>query len=197
MIRLLSISRLARGSRVEPWEAARIADSLIPMGMPASQAVCAWVEEEMRRPDCSEETVALAVRILGSIGDPEAEPTLLELLKSPNPEWRVTAASALERTGGPNAIEPLLEAIDDHAWQVRARAAISLGAIGGPGVARALAGLLYDPVWWVRQNAASALAMIGPFPPIFTCWVTGSMFVLRPAASATRPANCEIVSIRS
>jgi HEAT repeat protein len=151
--RILDLAR-----RVEPWEAARIADSLIPMGMPASQAVCAWVEEEMRRPDCSEETVALAVRILGSIGDPEAEPTLLELLKSPNPEWRVTAASALERTGGPNAIEPLLEAIDDHAWQVRARAAISLGAIGGPGVARALAGLLYDPVWWVRQNAASALA---------------------------------------
>src|SRR5690606_2377408 len=105
-----------------------------------------------------EETVALAGRILGSIGDPEAEPTLLRMLRSPNPEWRVTATSALERTGGPNAIEPLLEAIDDHSWQVRARAAVALGAIGGPGVTRAVAGLLYDPVWWVRQNAASALS---------------------------------------
>ena len=144
--------------RAEPWEAARTADAVVPMGFQATRAVCDWVEQEIKRPDGSEETVTLAARILRSIGDPEAEPTLLALLKSPNPEWRVAAASGLERTGGPNALEPLLEAIDDHSWKVRARAAIALGAIGGPGVARALAGLLYDPVWWVRQNAASALS---------------------------------------
>lgn len=151
-----AILDLAR--RVSPWEAARIADALVTIGLAATGAICDWLDREMERPDCSEETVALAGRILGSIGDPEAEPTLLRMLRSPNPEWRVTAASALERTGGPNAIEPLLEAIDDHSWQVRARAAVALGAIGGPGVTRAVAGLLYDPVWWVRQNAASALS---------------------------------------
>lgn len=147
-------------ARAKPWEAARIADALVAMGPVAVEPIRDWVEDQMGRPDGSVEVVALATRVLGLIGDPGAEPVLISLLESNQPDWRVAAASALEHTGGQESIQPLLAALEDRAWRVRARVAVALGAMADPAVARPISGLLYDQVWWVRQNAAAALGVI-------------------------------------
>lgn len=146
--------------RVKPWEAARIADALVDLGGSAVTPLVEWIEEELssRRPDI--DVVALAARVLGLIGDPEAEPALLRLLESDEADWRLVAASALEHTGGFDAVPALLEALEDRDWRVRARVAVALGATAEPSVARPVSGLLNDPVWWVRQNAAAALGSI-------------------------------------
>ncbi|CAN5895729.1 hypothetical protein BH23ACT5_BH23ACT5_07480 [soil metagenome] len=147
-------------TRAEPWEAARMADSLVEMGQPAVAPLRAWVEQEANRPGGSVEVVALAARLLGLIGDPDAEPTLICLLASSQVDWRVAAASALEHAGSDSAIEPLRRALADDEWQVRARAATALSAMAHPGVASEVAQLLTDENWWVRQNSASALDSI-------------------------------------
>ena len=145
---------------VKPWEAARIADALVDLGSSVVDPIVQWVTREMEvdRPDV--EVISLATRILGLIGDPDAEPTLLRLLGTDQPELRLAAASALEHTGGEAAVPALLEALDDRDWKVRARVAVALGATAEPTVARPVSGLLNDPVWWVRQNAAAALGSI-------------------------------------
>lgn len=147
-------------TKAEPWEAARLSDSLVAIGPPAVAPACGWIADRLATPEPPARIVALAARALGVIGDPAAEPTLIRLLQSDEPMWRVAAASALEDVGGSEAMGPLLVALDDREWRVRARASIALGATAEPEVARAVAGLLYDPVWWVRQNAARALADI-------------------------------------
>ncbi|MFP3914269.1 MAG: HEAT repeat domain-containing protein [Actinomycetota bacterium] len=146
--------------RAQPWEAARIADSLVTMGPSAVDPIRAWIEHELEHPPPAHHMVALCARVLGLVGDPSAEPVLLRLLASDREEWRVAAASALEDTGGPDSVQPLLEALEDRSWRVRARAAIALGAMAEPAVGRPVSALLYDPVWWVRQNSAAALARI-------------------------------------
>lgn len=148
---------LDHASRSQPWEAARCADALVGMGRAAVPHICGWVENETGNPAGSVTVVALAARVLGLIGDPTAEPILIELLKSEQPEWRVAAASALEHAGTPAAIPHLLHAVEDRAARVRARVAVALGTSAEPSVGRPLSGLLNDESWWVRQNAAAAL----------------------------------------
>ncbi len=146
--------------RVEPWEAARISDALVELGGSAVRPLVEWIDGETAAPEPNVEVVALVGRVLGLIGDPEAEPALLRLLDSDEPDWRLAAASALEHCGGEDTVPALLEALDDRDWRVRARVAVSLGATAEPSVARPVSGLLNDPVWWVRQNAAGALGRI-------------------------------------
>ena len=138
------------------WEAARMADALAEMGSVAVEPICHWIAAAVAR-DEAPGVVALAARILGLIGDPEAEATLISLLESDRPDWRLAASSALEHTGSDAAVAPLLTALDDPAWSVRARAAVALGALADSSVGPSLALLLTDRVWWVRQNAAEAL----------------------------------------
>lgn len=147
-------------TQAEPWDAARIADSLVEMGRDGVEAICQWAQPRIRQPRPPVEVVVLAARVLGLVGDPTAEPTLVALLRSDRPEWRLAAASALEHTGGDEALEQLLEALEDREWRVRARAVVALGAMADPDLGRPISALLYDPVWWVRQNAASALGTL-------------------------------------
>lgn len=151
---------LELATRIKPWEAARMADALVQMGAVAVEPLRQWVEQEANRPHASVEVVALAARLLGLIGDTGAEPTLVTLLTSNQPDWRVAAASALEHTGSEAAVEPLRRALRDHEWRVRARAATALSGMADPRVAGDVARLLTDEVWWVRQNAATALGSI-------------------------------------
>lgn len=151
---------LDHAARSHPWEAARSADALVEMGPAALPAICAWIDDEMARPDPAVEVVALAGRVLGLIGDPAAEPTLLKMLRSNQPEARVAAASALEKAGSDEAVPHLLDALEDRASKVRARVAVALGATAEPRVGRPLSALLYDESWWVRQNAAGALGSL-------------------------------------
>lgn len=48
-------------------------------------------------------------KTLGELGNPEAEPTLLELLRHSSDEVRIAAARALGQTGTIRAVEPLLQ----------------------------------------------------------------------------------------
>lgn len=149
---------LNHATRSQPWEAARCADALVEMGGAAVPQICGWIENETENPAGSVTVVGLAARVLGLIGDPTAEPILIELLESEQPDWRVAAASALENAGTPASIPHLLHAVEDRAARVRARVAVALGATAEPSVGRPLSGLLYDESWWVRQNAAAALS---------------------------------------
>lgn len=146
--------------RVKPWEAARTADALVEMGPAAVQAVVDWIDRERSKPAPSVDVVSLACRLLGLIGDPEAEPVLISLLGSSVPEWRISAASALEHTGTDAATEPIRIALHDDDWRVRARAATAAGAMPDPVFVEEVAQLLTDEKWWVRQNAATALARL-------------------------------------
>ncbi|HSJ29670.1 MAG TPA: HEAT repeat domain-containing protein [Acidimicrobiia bacterium] len=147
-------------TRVRQWEAARTADALVEMGGPAIPAVVTWIEHERMKDAPSVEVVTLAARLLGLIGSSEAEPTLLALLHSAVPDWRVAAASALEHAGTEAAVEPLRVSLHDDDWRVRARAVVALGASADPTVLDEVAQLLTDEKWWVRQNAAAALSKL-------------------------------------
>lgn len=145
---------------VRPWEAGRLADALALFGPKAVPDIVRWVEEMIRNSEPPVETVAQAARVLGVIGDPSAEPTLLELLASPDDKWRLAAASALGSVCTDAARMPLTKALEDPVWEVRARAVRSLAALADPMVAMPVATLLTDREWWVRQNAAHTLAEI-------------------------------------
>jgi hypothetical protein len=147
-------------TRVRPWEAARLTDSLIAFGPDAVPLITEWVADEITSPRPSLEAVTQAARVLGLIGDNAAEPLLIGLLSSPNLEWRVAAASALGRVGTDEARTALLAALADNAWEVRARAVKALGALADGTVGPAVVALLSDTEWWVRQNAAETLGEI-------------------------------------
>lgn len=145
---------------VRPWEAGRLADALVLFGPKAVKEIVRWVESTTRESKPPVETVAQAARVLGLIGDPSAEPILLELLVSPQDPWRLASASALGSACTDGARLPLTKALADPVWEVRARAVRSLAALADPLVAMPVATLLTDREWWVRQNAAQTLAEI-------------------------------------
>jgi hypothetical protein len=147
-------------TRVRPWEAARLTDSLVAFGVDAVPLIAEWASDEIDSPRPSLEAVTQSARVLGFIGDSAAEPLLLRLLSSPNLEWRVAAASALGRVGTDEARTALLTALADSGWEVRARAVRALAALADETVGPAVAALLSDAEWWVRQNAAETLAEI-------------------------------------
>jgi HEAT repeat protein len=147
-------------TRVRPWEAARLTDSLVAFGVDAVPLIAEWASDEMDSPRPSLEAVTQSARVLGFIGDNAAEPLLLRLLSSPPFEWRVAAASALGRVGTDEARTALLLALADNAWEVRARAVRALVALADETVGPAVVALLSDTEWWVRQNAAETLGEI-------------------------------------
>lgn len=149
---------MATGMR--QWEAARAIDALSEMGAAAATPTIDWIQAQRAGDDPALEVVALAARLLGLLGVPDAEPVLIDLLGSGVSEWRITAASALEHAGSEVAIEPLRLALHDDDWRVRARAVVALGALAEPAVLPEVAQLLTDRQWWVRQNAASALTKL-------------------------------------
>ncbi|KAA3637108.1 MAG: hypothetical protein DWP92_08470 [Armatimonadetes bacterium] len=151
---------LDRAVDASPWHAARLADALVQFGPEVGPPVKDWVAQAVAGDDPPVSTVALGTRILGQVSDAEAEDLLLLLLTSDEPEWRVTAASALGSAGGDNAVLGLIDALNDEHWPVRARAAKSLGELAASSAADQLRYLLNDPMWWVRQNAAEAIGWL-------------------------------------
>lgn len=147
-------------TRVRPWEAARLTDSLIAFGTDAVPLITDWVSDEIGSARPSVEAVTQAARVLGLIGDNAAEPLLIGLISSPHLEWRVAAASALGRVSTDAARTALLTALADGAWEVRARAVRALASLADETVGPAVVALLSDSEWWVRQNAAETLAEI-------------------------------------
>lgn len=150
---------LADSSR---WTATTVAADLVEMGpaaVPTLIEIASAAESD--RPGAHEAAVT-AVRVLGEIRDPRAEPVLIELLEgADNLNVRARAAAALGALGGPIAPPALRAALKDAAWQVRAQAASSLGALRSQESVAALSAAITDREWWVRRNCAEALGALG------------------------------------
>ena len=144
------------------WTATTVAADLIEMGPAAVPTLIEIAADaDSGRPGAHEAAVT-AVRVLGEIRDPRAEPVLIELLRgADNLNVRARAAAALGAVGGPLALPALCSALGDDEWQVRAQAASSLGALGDRGSVAALSAAVEDESWWVRRNCAEALGELG------------------------------------
>ena len=84
------------------------------------------------RPPGAHEAAVTAVRVLGEIRDPRAEPVLIELLEgAERPERACAGGGGSRRRRRPaGAAGACGTPSRDEAWQVRAQAASSLGALG-------------------------------------------------------------------
>jgi HEAT repeat protein len=142
---------------VKAWEVARLADALALYGRDAVPAICRWILANWQQPKGGEQAVSHAARVLGLIGDIEAETTLIELLESDRLQWRVAAASALGRIASDTSRAALVRALRDDSWEVRARAVRALANLADGSVTSVVSELLSDQQWWVRQNAAETL----------------------------------------
>lgn len=150
---------LDRLSASGPWEAARIVDALVEMGLAAVAPTTRWLDD-VAGGSRSEAGVAATIRILGLIGSMDGEPAVLRLATTGSTDRRLAAVSALGRIGTSRSYAFLREALAADEWSIRARAAVSAGALSLPDSSEELARLLRDPVWWVRQNAAEALCSV-------------------------------------
>lgn len=142
---------------VNPWEAARLADAMASFDRRAVKPISQWILVNWNGQGGKSEAITQAARVLGLLGETEAETTLIEMLESDRVEWRVAAASALGRIASDTSRGPLLKSLGDESWEVRARAVRALAALADGSVGPAIADLLSDSQWWVRQNAAESL----------------------------------------
>jgi HEAT repeat protein len=83
--------------------------------------------------DKSAGVVVEAAEALGVLGDPEAGPILIGLLRHPAQHVRQTAAQALERVANPNVMEGLLKGLDDTSVTVRFSLVGAVGRAAGDG----------------------------------------------------------------
>ena len=111
------------------------------------------------------------MRVLGTIGDPQAVNALIKLFKDTSKIARETAGTALMYIGQPS-VDALLESLKDPHFVVRCHAVRALGGmttdyqmgkawVRDKGVVDALIGMLKDPDRAVREDATIALGNIG------------------------------------
>jgi hypothetical protein len=145
------------------WTATTVATDLVEMGPAAVPTLVEIASSGGSGRSGAHEAAVTAVRVLGEIRDPRAEPVLIELLEHAGDlNLRARAAAALGTVGGPLAPPALRAALQDAGWQVRAQAATSLGALGDRESVTALSAAIEDGSWWVRRNCADALGELGP-----------------------------------
>lgn len=143
------------------WTATTVAADLVEMGPAAVPTLVKIAAADADRPG-NHEAAVTAVRVLGEIRDPRAEPVLIALLEgAANFNTRARAAAALGAIGGPAAPPALRRALCEPAWQVRAQAATSLAALGDQAAVPDLTRAVADREWWVRRNCAEALGELG------------------------------------
>ncbi|HLY50156.1 MAG TPA: HEAT repeat domain-containing protein [Solirubrobacteraceae bacterium] len=102
------------------------------------------------------------IRALELSGLDEAEPDLLELIESGDPEERISAARALGAVGSRRSVPRLIAALESDSWPLRAQAARALGRLTAVEAMPQLAAHLSDRAWWVRKQAGRALVALGP-----------------------------------
>ncbi|MEA2255433.1 MAG: hypothetical protein QOG35_1478 [Solirubrobacteraceae bacterium] len=106
---------------------------------------------------------ALAAGKLAELGDPDAVPALVRVLRTDgDAHVREEAARALGRLGDAAALDPLLTALrDDPGDHVREEAAAALGALGDQRADPALRRAVHDGHVMVRRAATEALSRLG------------------------------------
>ena len=149
-------SILERFGLEDAWVRARFADTLVGFGAKATWPLAAYIRVNLGHGD--NQGVIEAIRVLGTIGDREAGPTLAAVLGvASDHETKLALIEALGSVGGPMAVPPLAETYRSADWRLRAKSASALGEIGDPSVNSELAAGLEDANWWVRRNSAAAL----------------------------------------
>lgn len=139
-----------------PWVRSRFADTLVGYGTEATWPLISYIRVNHRLAAAG---VPSAVRILGTIGDAEAVPPLLDILEQSNEaEVQIAIVETLGQLGGPMAFDSVEKAARSEDWRLRAKAATALAFIGDESVLPTLALGLEDESWWVRRNSASALS---------------------------------------
>jgi HEAT repeat protein len=144
------------------WTASAVAADLVEMGPAAVTTLIEIASAADSERAGARDAAVTAVRVLGEIRDPRAEPVLISLLRrAGDANMRARAAAALGRVSGPRASPALRAALRDREWPVRAQAAASLGALADRSGVRALSAAIADDSWWVRRNCAEALGKLG------------------------------------
>jgi hypothetical protein len=160
-----SLGRLRDASVAEPLVQSLVAHR-VPRGMAGSALLELGVPAvpELRRIARHEDprVRAIAVTVLGLVGDSGDADLALTAIADPSPDVRAAAARALARIGTSAAEPALRTALDDGAHFVRAEAAAALGTIHArPAVPRLLQIARTDRFRPARA-AAQALAEIDP-----------------------------------
>jgi cyclophilin family peptidyl-prolyl cis-trans isomerase/HEAT repeat protein len=103
-----------------------------------------------------------AVRALGSIGDRQAGPVLLELLRAPglDPLLQIEVVAALGPTHAAGALNPLLDLVSHPSAAVRAAAFRSLRELDPTNFLLVLSSVDADRDWTVRAALASTLGTL-------------------------------------
>ncbi|MDN7025588.1 HEAT repeat domain-containing protein [Methanoculleus sp. FWC-SCC1] len=109
--------------------------------------------------DRNDDVRCQAAGALAKFGTAPVEP-LTDMLQSPDPDARITAAGILGDIRDPFAVEPLIDVLHDENDDVRGAAGGALVQIGSPAVPL-LIDATQDPNRWVRLYAAGALGFIG------------------------------------
>jgi hypothetical protein len=152
-----SVQALLRVLReTEKWTGAKVLEVLVGVGEAIRKEVLSLLQsvtEPRRR--------LLLIELCGIMKWPESASFLIHFLDDPNPETRISTASALASIGDPAAAEHLVKALEDSSWEVRAQAAKGLGSLQFREATAALLSSLHDSNWWVRYNAANSLYQQG------------------------------------
>jgi HEAT repeat protein len=127
------------------------------------------------------EVVVEAAEDLGALGEQEAGPILIGLLRHTSGTVRQAAAQALERVAEPSVLPGLLGALDDHCATVRFNLVGAMAHAAGDGeglsedqrkkvLARLEGLLLRDSDPGVRSRAATVLGECAPPAQVGTLW---------------------------
>jgi len=108
------------------------------------------------------EIQAIAVTLLGLVGDSRDADTVSRALHDPSADVRTAAAEALGRIGTPKSEPELEAALDDRARYVRAAAATSLGEIGSHSTLQRLLDLARTDEFRPARAAARAATKLDP-----------------------------------
>jgi HEAT repeat protein len=154
----------------DPTVAQTLAESLVAHRVPRGMAGSALLQmgrdavPELRRIAGHEDpgVRAVAVTVLGLVGDSGDEDVAVKAIRDPAAEVRAAAAQALGRIGAMEADAALEAALDDPEHFVRAEAAEALSAIGDPTVVPRLVEIARTDRFKPARAAARAIAAIDP-----------------------------------
>jgi len=144
------------GQLQDPSEAVRRAavNALVQMGRQALPVLLARLKSG------DEAARVGAIEVLRRIGDPQAEPAIIDQLEHPHWSVRQAAASALGEIGSDSSVWPLIARLTDGDRRVQAAAAEAIERLGGLSVEPLVSHLSHRDVN-VRLTVAHALRRVG------------------------------------
>jgi HEAT repeat protein/energy-coupling factor transporter ATP-binding protein EcfA2 len=137
-----------------PFREEVIVEALLKIGTPAIKQLIAVMHDDPEIRGCVEDD-------LYGVRDARAIDSLIIMLRDPEKDVRIFAASALRKIGDARAVEPLIAALNDTSMAVRFYAMDALGKIGDVRAVEPLIALLCDPDPNVRREAIEVLGRIG------------------------------------